>query len=479
MARVDVGFRSERGPVLIAGMLATALVAIDATILATAVPSVVGDLGDFQAYPWLFSAYLLTQAVLVPVYAKLTDMLGRKPVLLFGIAAFVAGSVLCALAPNMVLLIAFRAVQGIGAGAILPGVMTIIGDIYTVEERARVQGYTASVWAVSSVAGPALGGLFSQYLGWPWIFWINVPLGALAAWLLIRGFREKVERRSHRIDYAGAVLLTAGLTLLLLAILEGGVAWAWDSSISIALFAGSALAFAAFVLVERRAEEPIIPIRVVTRRIVLTTSLTSAVVGLVLLGITSFSPTYLQVGAGADPFVAGLAVATLTLGWPISTMFSGRLYLRIGFKATVLIGAVVSVLASVYLAAVAPWPDIWLFGAGCLALGLGLGLLATPSLVAAQAAVPWHERGVVTGLNAFLRSLGSTLGVAVLGSIMNAGIAARGGDETDPATMTGAAIAVFVAIAVGSALALLTTSLMPRTPPPARDAVDLVPEPGV
>lgn len=457
-------------------MLATGLVAIDATILATAVPSIVADLGGFESFPWLFSAYLLAQSVLVPVYSKLADVVGRKPILLFGIVVFVVGSMLCALAPTMLLLIVFRAVQGIGAGAILPGVMTIVGDLYTVAERARVQGYLASVWAVSSVAGPALGGVFSQFVGWPWIFWINLPLGVLAGWLLVRNFHEKVERREHRIDYAGAALLTVALTLLLLAILEGGVAWEWSSPISLGLFGAAALVTVAFVFVERRAAEPVLPVRVITRRIVLTTSLNAAVVGIVLIGITSFAPTYLQTAAGADPLMAGLAVAAMTLGWPVASTFSGWVYLRIGFKATIFVGAIVVILSCGFLVLIAPHPSLIAMAVGSLCVGLGLGFVASPSLIVAQASVPWHERGVVTGLNAFMRTLGSTVGVAVLGSIANTAIAARGGDETDPATMISATTLVFGAVAVGAAFLLLTVPLMPRT----REATEpSVPEPGL
>jgi len=476
VARSDVGLRSERGPVLLAGMLATGLVAIDATILATAVPSVVADLGGFESFPWLFSAYLLAQTVLVPVYSKLADVVGRKPILLFGIVMFLVGSVLCALAPSMLLLIVFRAVQGIGAGAILPGVMTIVGDLYTIAERARVQGYLASVWAVSSVAGPALGGVFSQFAGWPWIFWINLPLGVLAGWLLIRNFHEKVERRGHRIDYAGAALLTCALTLLLLAILEGGVAWEWSSPMSLGLFGAAALVLAAFVLVERHAVEPVLPVRVITRRIVLTTSLNAAVVGIVLIGITSFAPTYLQTAADADPLAAGLAVAAMTLGWPLASTLSGRVYLRIGFKATIFIGSVVVVASCAFLVLIAPHPSLVAIAAGSLFVGLGLGFVASPSLIAAQSSVPWHERGVVTGLNAFMRTLASTVGVAVLGSIANSVIAARGGDESDRATIIDATTLVFVAIAIAAAFLLLTVSLMPRTPVVRQPAP---PEPGI
>ena len=235
-ARSGVGFRSERGPVLLAVMLSTALVALDATIIATAVPSIVRDLGGFSQFPWLFSIYLLTQAVTTPIYGKLADVVGRRPVLFFGIGVFLLGSVLCGAAWSMPVLIIARAVQGIGAGAVLPVTITIVGDLYSVEERARVQGYVASVWGGAAVLGPTLGGLFSEYLDWRWIFYVNLPIGALAVWMLARSLHEKVEHRRHQIDVAGTLLLTVGFSLVILGLLEGGVAWAWTSPISIAVF---------------------------------------------------------------------------------------------------------------------------------------------------------------------------------------------------------------------------------------------------
>src|SRR4051812_38308890 len=237
-ARSAVGLRSERGPVLIALMLSTSLVAIDSTILATAVPSVVDDLGGLSQFPWLFSLYLLAQAVSVPIYGKLADQMGRKPMMLAGVSLFVAGSLLCGAAWNLPSLIVFRAVQGLGAGAIIPMSQTILGDLYSVAERARVTGYLASVWGASAVIGPTLGGLFSDYASWRWIFFVNIPLGALALWLLGRGFHEKVVRSRHTIDYAGSAALAGGCSLLILALLEGGVAWPWFSPASIAVFAG-------------------------------------------------------------------------------------------------------------------------------------------------------------------------------------------------------------------------------------------------
>lgn len=262
-----VGFRSQRGPVLIALMLSSALVAIDSTIIATAVPSIVQDLGGFSQFPWLFSSYLLAQAVSVPIYGKLSDLYGRRPLMFFGIGVFLLGSVMCGVAWSMPVLIAARVVQGLGAGAIQPIAMTIAGDIYTVAERARVQGYLASVWAISAVVGPTLGGVFSEFVSWRWIFFVNLPVGALATWMLLRAFSENVTRRAHTIDFAGAGTLTVGCSLLILGLLEGGVAWAWTSPMSLALFVVGIGLLIAFVFIERHAVEPILPLWVFSRRI--------------------------------------------------------------------------------------------------------------------------------------------------------------------------------------------------------------------
>src|SRR5690242_20346486 len=237
ITRASVGLRSERGPVLLAVMLSTGLVAIDATILAAAVPAVVDDLGGLTQFPWLFSVYLLAQAVSMPIYGKLSDLVGRKRVMLVGVGLFVVGSLLCGAAWSMGSLIAFRALQGLGAGAVQPVGMTIIGDIYSVAERAKVQGYIAGVWAASSLIGPTLGGVFADYLSWRWIFLVNLPLGALATWMLWRRFHEGRTARDAtaarpRIDVVGSVLLTLGTVALLVALLEGGVVWAWSSPLS-------------------------------------------------------------------------------------------------------------------------------------------------------------------------------------------------------------------------------------------------------
>ncbi|MFC4828630.1 MFS transporter [Agromyces aurantiacus] len=443
-------------------MLCTGLVAIEATILATAVPSIVADIGGFAQFPWLFSIYLLAQAVSVPVYSKLADTVGRKPIILVGIGAFLVGSILAGFAWDMTSLIVFRAIQGLGAGAVLPVSITITGDIYTVRERARVQGYIASVWAASSVIGPSLGGLFAEFLSWRWIFFVNIPLSILAAWMLIRSYHENVERKSHRIDLAGAAVLTVGATLLILAVLEGGQAWAWNSWQSLGAFALAGLLLVAFILIERRAAEPVLPLWVFSRRLIVTTSLISLGVGAVLIGLTSYVPTFLEVSAGASPIVSGLAVAALTLGWPISASQSGRLYLRIGFRNTAFVGLAFAVAGAVGLVAASMVPNPITTAIACFVIGLGLGLVASPTLIAAQSSVPWEERGVVTGANMFLRSMGSAVGVAVFGAVANGVIARSGLGAHSADAIQAASTAVFVGVVIAAIATIGGAVAMPR-----------------
>jgi EmrB/QacA subfamily drug resistance transporter len=455
--KTGVGFRSERGPVLIAIMLATALIAIDSTVIATAVPSIVADVGGFSEFPWLFSIYLLAQAVTVPVYGKLADLFGRKPVILFGIGLFLLGSILCGAAWSMGALIAFRVVQGLGAGAILPITITIAGDLYSTEERAKVQGYIASVWGIASVVGPTLGGVFSEYTTWRWIFFVNIPLCLLAAAMLIRNLHERVERSRPAIDYRGAALLTAGLTLVILAVLEGGQAWAWDSPVSVGILAVGLALLGVFWFAERAAAAPVLPLWVFRRRLLVVSGAVSAGVGAILLGLTSYVPTYVQEVIGTGPLVAGFALAALTLGWPVAASQSGRIYLRIGFRGCALIGTVVILAGAALLLLLDRDSNVYQVGAACLVIGLGMGLTASPTLIAAQSSVGWKDRGVVTANNLFLRSLGSSLGVAVFGALANAVI----GSKVDPAGLTTAVHRVFLTTVVVAVLMLVAATMLP------------------
>jgi EmrB/QacA subfamily drug resistance transporter len=419
VTRASVGLRSERGPLLLAVMLSTGLVAIDNTILATAVPQVVGSLGGFTQFPWLFSIYLLTTAVTVPIYGKLADLVGRKPIMLVGIGLFVGGSVLCGLAWSMTGLIVFRAIQGLGAGAVQPMAMTIVGDIYTMQERATVQGYIASVWAVASLVGPTLGGVFAQYVSWRAIFFVNVPLGLVASWMLVRSFHERVARHRASIDWLGALLLTIGGVVLLLALLEGGQRWAWDAPVSVLLFAVALGALVAFGYVERHVGDPVLPPWVLRRRVLNAANAGSLLVGMVMLGLSSYVPLFAQGVLGHGALVAGLALAGMSIGWPISSSQAGRMFLRWGFRATVLTGALTTLAGGLLLLTVGARSSIWHLGLPCFVMGLGFGLVVPSGVIAAQSSVVWASRGVATGANMFGRSLGSAVGVAVFGAVAN------------------------------------------------------------
>ena len=481
ISRASVGLRSERGPVLLAVMLSTGLVAIDATILAAAVPAVVDDLGGLTQFPWLFSVYLLATAVSVPIYGKLSDLVGRKPVMLVGVGLFVVGSLLCGAAWSMGSLIAFRALQGLGAGAVQPVGMTIIGDIYSVAERAKVQGYIAGVWAASSLIGPTLGGVFADYLSWRWIFLVNLPLGALATWMLWRRFDEGRTARDAtaarpRIDVVGSVLLTLGTVALLVALLEGGVVWAWSSPLSIGLLVGSAALLVAFVVAERRAAEPVLPLWVFRHRVVGPAMATSLVVGVLLLGLSSYVPLFSQGVLGTGAIVAGFALAAMTIGWPIAATTAGRLYLRFGFRATVLLGAVVSVVGAALLLTVDASSSPWHLAVPNFVMGLGFGWVASPSIVAAQASVGWQQRGVATGATLFARSIGSAVGVAVFGAVANSVVRGRLGHEPDsleglpPGVLDPAIEAVFLLSFVVALSLLVAAALMPSRVDEVTDA---------
>lgn len=483
--RSAIGLRSERGPILAAVMLSVSLVAIDATILATAVTSIVDDIGGFAQFPWLFSVYLLGQSVSVPIYGKLSDIFGRKKIMLFGIATFLVGSVLCGLAWSMPALIAFRAIQGLGAGAVQPTAMTIIGDVYSLAERAKVQGYVASVWAASSVVGPTLGGVFSDLLNWRWIFFVNIPLALAAVFLLVRRFDETVTPTKHRIDYAGAGLLATGSTLLLFGFLEGVLLWGWLSWQSLAVFGGAAVLLVGFGFVERWAAEPILPGWLVRSRVFNGSNLTAFGIGALLIGLTSYIPLFAQGALRTTALVAGFALAAMTIGWPLAAANAGRLYLRIGFRFTTLIGSVVALLGASLLLLLTERSAIWQVAAFCFVVGIGLGLMASPSLIAAQSAVGWERRGVVTGANLFARSMGSAVGVAIFGAIANSALAGRGGTDLSagaldlpPAVLSSAIHQVFIASAVVAVLIVAAAAVLPgrKSPEPAAHPADRGPE---
>jgi EmrB/QacA subfamily drug resistance transporter len=466
----SVGLRSARGPILLALMLSTALVALDATIIATASATIARELGGFEQLPWLFSTYLLAQAVGTPLSGRLADVLGRKRMMLAGVGLFFLGSVVCGAAPSMGVLIAGRVLQGLGAGAVMPTSLTIAADIYTLEERARTQGYLASVWAISSVVGPTLGGVFSEFVSWRWIFFVNVPLCAFAAWTLLRRYHESPREGAREpVDYLGATLLAGGSTFLLLGLLEGGSAWPWSSLASVGIFAAAAALLAGFVLRVRRTPHPILDLTILRRRVVAVPSAVSLMVGVIVLALSTYIPIYAQGVLGVGPLVAGFTLAAMMVGWPLSATNAGRFYLALGFRLTAMIGSSL-VLVGLVLALLLGASSAVVAVAGvCFLVGVGMGLTAVPTLIAAQSSAAFSERGAVTGTNMFARSLGSAVGVAVCGAIVNSRTTVGGDGVPEGPGLMSAMHTVFLVLAACAAVLVVLAALMPADRQQARE----------
>ena len=420
------GDRPDQRPWILAALMCTMmLAAMDTTIVSTAIPQIVGDLGGFSLFSWVFSIYLLAQTVTIPVYGKLADLFGRKTILLAGTVVFLIGSTACAVAWSMPALVVFRGLQGIGAGSIMATVATLAGDLYSVRERAAIQGWLSSVWGVAAIVGPVLGGAFAEYVSWRWIFLINLPIGVAAMGLLVAFLHERVVPREHAIDYAGAALILATGGLLIFGLLQGGQSWPWLSPISAAILAGVIVLAVALVWVERHASEPIMPGWLWRRRVLSGANLATVGMGVVMMAPNAYLPTFAQSVLGLGAIGSGLVLASMSIGWPLASSFSGRLYMRVGFRQTALVGATLIVLATVVFAVFPRPAPVWLAVADTVLLGAGFGLLSTPLLVGVQSVVGWDRRGVVTGANMFSRYLGSSLGAALMGAIFNATLRER------------------------------------------------------
>ncbi len=411
--------------VTVALMLGMSLAALDATIVGTALPSIVGKLGGITLYSWVFSAYLLTSTTTVPIYGKLADLYGRKPLFLFGSGLFLLGSITSGAAQTMEQLIIFRAIQGLGAGAVLPLVLTIIGDIFSLEERARVQGLFSAVWGLSSVVGPALGGLIVDHFSWRWVFYINIPFGLLSALLLMFSLQENVERKKHHLDYIGTLTLTGGIVALLLALLQGGTNWAWTSFPSLGLFTLAIILLVLFLREEQHAVEPILPLTLFNNRIITLSSLGAVALGIIMFGVTSYVPLFVQGVKGGTATSAGIVLGPLLLAWPIAAMMSSKIIIRYGYRLTAATGALLSMIGIIMVTLFNTETGLTFVVAAMILTGLGLGFTSTAQTLSVQNAVPWRLRGVATASTQFFRSIGGTIGVAVMGTILNAQMALR------------------------------------------------------
>ncbi|GHE00699.1 MFS transporter [Streptomyces alanosinicus] len=434
----------RRGAVVAALMLAMGLAALDSTVVSTAVPQIVGDLGGFSVFSWLFSGYLLAVTVTLPVYGKLSDTFGRKPVLVAGAAVFLLGSLLCASAWNMAALIAFRIVQGLGGGALQGTVQTLAADLYPLAERPKIQSKLSTVWAVSAVAGPGLGGVLATYADWRWIFLINLPIGAAALWLVVRHLHEPVrERPEHpdstaraRVDWPGALAVFACGGVLLTALVQGGVAWPWLSAPSLTLFATGLALAGVVVAVERRAAQPIMPGWVWRRRTIAAVNLALGALGLLMVAPSVFLPTYAQSVLGLAPVAAGFVLSVWTLSWPVSAALSQHVYRRIGFRDTALLGIGLATLI-LFAFPFLPYPGSWWQPTLLmLLLGGALGLFQLPLIIGVQSTVGWSERGTTTASVLFCRQTGQTVGASLFGAVANGVLAARLGGAGDLDSVT-------------------------------------------
>lgn len=400
--------RTNRPLTVAALLLAMFMAAIEATVVGTAMPTVVSDLGGLSMYGWVGSVYLLASTVTVPVYGKLADLYGRKPVLLFGIAAFLAGSIACGFAPSITALVVARAVQGIGAGGMQPIALTVIGDLFTVAERGRIQGLFGAVWGISGIAGPLVGGVLVRW-SWRAVFLVNVPFGVAAALVLLIALHESRARAERvSIDWAGAGALTLGAVLVLLGV-EGS---------PIAAVAGAA-ALIVFVLVERRARDPVLSLELVVRRPIAVGSIAGALLGGAMMATIMYVPLYVQAVMGRSPTQAGATIAPMLVGWPIASAISGRLLSRVGFRAPIWAGsALVAGSLLLFSAVLSPGVSVWTLRALMFSYGIGMGFANTALIVAVQSSVQWQQRGVATATTMFSRTLGGAIGVGALGAML-------------------------------------------------------------
>ena len=429
---------TRRRLVMSACLMAQFMAAVESTIVGTAMPTIVADLGGFDLFSWVFASYLLTQAASTPIYGRLADLYGRKRVFIAGAALFVVASTACGFAWGMVPLIVLRTIQGLGAGAIQPIAWTIVGDLYSPKERASVQAYLSAVFGASAIAGPLLGAFIVQHLHWALVFWVNIPIGLIAMIMLGAFLHERVEARPHHVDYGGAALLMLGVGALMVMVVQ---AQTLSSTTLWGLGIVAAVALTGLALIELRVPEPIVPFKLWRLPIIAIGNFGSFVIGALMMCNGAFLPTYLQGAMGASPAVAGLALGASSILWTGGTFGAGRFMVAHSYRAAALAGGVIMILGSIVLLMIDPANGAIWATAGAAILGLGMGFSNTTFVIAVQTSVGWGQRGAVTSANMFMRTVGQSVGTGLFGAVFNFGVAeqiSRAGSEInrllDPAS---------------------------------------------
>lgn len=414
-------------------MMAIFMSAVEATIVATAMPTIVSDLGGFHLFSWVFAAYLLAQAVSTPVYGRLADLYGRKRMFFIGATIFLIGSAACGftwifnmwgvsrtLGWGMAALVVFRIFQGMGAGSLQAMATTIVGDIYPAAERARVQGWLSGVWGIAAIAGPALGAFIVQHLHWSFVFWINLPIGVIAIAVLLRYLDEHIQPRPHQINLMGAALLLLGIGAILMPAIQ---AQYLNATTSAALLVIGVMALVLLAIGERRASEPILPYKLWRSRIMAASNAGSLAIGMLLMCVVAFLPTYVEAVMGRSAIYAGTAVATQSVSWSCGSIVSSRIMAFSSYRTTGVIGALLLIAGTGLLVSLDRDSAFWWLLPAALLVGLGMGFCNQTFLLAVQGGVGWNERGAATSSFLFLRTIGQALGAALGGAILNLGVA--------------------------------------------------------
>jgi EmrB/QacA subfamily drug resistance transporter len=413
---------APREVIFSAMMLAIFIVAVEATIVATVLPTIVASLGGLRYFSWVFGAYLLTQTITIPIYGRLADFFGRKGLLIVAIGIFLIGSILCGFAHDMFALILFRALQGIGAGGVQPVASTIVGDLYQGRDRARAQGYLSSMWAFAAVIGPLLGAFLIGHYGWPIIFWINVPVGLACVAIVVRAYHENIVRIAHRIDYIGSLLLALGVgTLMFVLVMAGNMPVAPGI-----LLAGVAIiALAVLVWHEMRTAAPMIPLSLYRIRVIAIANAGNFIVGAMVIGISVFMPTFVQGAMGRSAVIAGTVLGSIFIGWLCGSIGGARAQLRFSYRTVAISASIPVLIGCAILTTLHAGSNLAETYGGIMLMGLGFGALNSVFLVSTQSAVGWEQRGAATASNVFMRQIGSAIGSAAFASVFNIGVYSR------------------------------------------------------
>src|ERR1051326_3646752 len=409
----------RRPLVLLCVMLALFMAAIEATIVATEMPQIVGKLGGFALYSWVFAAFLLTQPATTVLFGKLSDIYGRKPVMIGGIVIFLAGSLLCGFAWSMPSMIVFRLIQGLGAGSMQPVAVTIAGDLYSPRERLKIQGWLSSVWAVAAVAGPIAGAVIVQRFNWAWVFWVNVPVGILTIIGFWAFMDEKIEKKTHALDYLGASLFSVAVSALLIALTQSATLTWGEIAGLLALFLAATVLF---LFQEKRAHEPMIALDLWGNRMIALANASLLLGTMTLIGVTTYLPVYIQGVQGRPAILAGIPLSAMMFAWPLASAVSHRILRDFSMRSTLRFGAMLIPVGTAFLLFMTPETPAAFTGVGPFIMGFGMGLLNITSMVMIQGSVEWSKRGSATASLIFSRTLGNTFGVTALGAVVNLGV---------------------------------------------------------